>query len=228
MLRTHFRPHTLILCLSLAATSGACSSSGSPDAPPDDTGSAGRVESGGTGGSGATAGSGQAGHGSVTGTGGTDSSTGSTTGDPGDRGGSDSGGAGTAGAGAGSGGAGTAGAGTAGAGTAGGAPDNSAAVARGRALATSNMCTTCHQEDYAGYAIYPNITPDIDTGIGSWSDQEIIDAIRSEKGRDNSTLCNLMVQFPFSDAQVSDVVLFLRSLPAASHEVDQVCPGHVP
>jgi hypothetical protein len=104
-------------------------------------------------------------------------------------------------------------------------PDD--AVTRGLALTTENTCTTCHQDDYSGYAIYPNITPDTDTGIGSWSDDEIKDAILNGRGKDGSTFCNLMVRFPFNDQEASDIVAFLRSLPPRSNTIDSVCPGHV-
>ncbi len=223
MLRTHLSSHTLIFCLALMVASGACFSNGdSPDTPPADVGSAGRA--GGDGdkpaaagsepaaGASSFAGAGEAGDssgstGATGSTGPVDSTPDETDHGDGATGGSASGGSG---------------------GVAGGASNGNAAVARGRALATTNLCTTCHQLDYSGLAIYPNITPDLDTGIGSWSDQEISDAIRKQKGKDNATLCNMMVPFPFTDAEVTDVVAFLRSLPAVSHEGGDVCPGHVP
>lgn len=106
-------------------------------------------------------------------------------------------------------------------------PDMDDAVARGLALTKATSCTTCHQLDYSGYAIYPNLTPDVDTGIGAWTDDEVKAAILHGEGRGGSTLCQIMVRFPFSDEQASDVVAFLRSLPPISNSVDEVCPGHI-
>ena len=42
-------------------------------------------------------------------------------------------------------------------------------------------------EEGFGIAIVPNITPDKETGLGMWTDAEIIRAIREGKGRDGHT-----------------------------------------
>jgi mono/diheme cytochrome c family protein len=73
-----------------------------------------------------------------------------------------------------------------------------------------------------GVAIAPNITPDRETGIGSWSDQQIARAIREGKGRDGRDLGPPM---PFSlyrglaDTDVEAMVAYLRTLPAIKHSV---------
>src|SRR5690349_19124196 len=64
-------------------------------------------------------------------------------------------------------------------------------IARGEALVVAGDCASCHTADpakpFAGGkridtpfgAIYsPNITPDRDTGIGAWSDQDFYRALR--------------------------------------------------
>ncbi len=60
-----------------------------------------------------------------------------------------------------------------------------------------------------------NITPDIDHGIGAWSDQQIIDAIRQGVRPDGSIMSPVM-PYPalsgMSDADVNALVAYLRSL----------------
>jgi mono/diheme cytochrome c family protein len=61
-----------------------------------------------------------------------------------------------------------------------------------------------------------NITPDRDTGIGAWSDDEIIAAIRAGKRRDGSIQSPVMPYYQYagmSDADVRDLVAYLRTLP---------------
>ncbi len=70
-------------------------------------------------------------------------------------------------------------------------------------------------EDAFGVAISSNITPDKATGIGSWSDAEIIRAIRDGKRKDGRTLGPPM---PFdlyrklADRDVKAMVAYLRTL----------------
>jgi mono/diheme cytochrome c family protein len=72
-------------------------------------------------------------------------------------------------------------------------------IARGKAMAEAADCAGCHTADpskpFAGGrridtpfgAIYsPNLTPDRDTGIGAWSDDEFLRALRYGIGRDGS------------------------------------------
>ncbi|MET0283940.1 MAG: FG-GAP-like repeat-containing protein [Polyangiales bacterium] len=100
----------------------------------------------------------------------------------------------------------------------------SAAAMRGMALATENVCVSCHQTNYAGRGFYPNITPDKTNGIGNWSDDEIADAITEGMGPDGE-LCGLMQKYEFTASEVADVVAFLKSLPASSNRVTAACPG---
>lgn len=64
-------------------------------------------------------------------------------------------------------------------------------------------------------AVVPNITSDPTVGIGAWSEQEIIRAIRRGVARDGHRL-NPPMAFAFyqglSDADVSDIVAYLRTL----------------
>jgi mono/diheme cytochrome c family protein len=72
-------------------------------------------------------------------------------------------------------------------------------IARGKALAEAADCASCHTADpsqpFAGGkridtpfgGIYsPNLTPDRDTGLGAWSDDEFYRALRYGVGRDGS------------------------------------------
>ncbi|MGB6688477.1 MAG: c-type cytochrome [Terracidiphilus sp.] len=62
----------------------------------------------------------------------------------------------------------------------------------------------------------PNLTPDIATGLGAWSDAEIKRAVRSgiaRDGRDLNPLMPALVAYhDMTDQDASDIVLFLHSL----------------
>jgi mono/diheme cytochrome c family protein len=70
-------------------------------------------------------------------------------------------------------------------------------------------------DDSFGTWITPNITPDPETGIGRWTDDEVIRAIREGRGRDGKTLGPPM---PFdlyrrlSDNDVKAMVAYLRTV----------------
>ncbi len=63
----------------------------------------------------------------------------------------------------------------------------------------------------------PNITPDVDTGVGAWSDDELMRAIRDGVSRDGHFLLPFM---PFgayqhmSDEDVRSIVAYLHTVPA--------------
>lgn len=107
-----------------------------------------------------------------------------------------------------------------------GKPDT-AAIARGKALAAkaSPVCTACHGKDYSGAGFYPNITPDEDTGIGTWTPKQIEDAITKGLDDQGGKLCTLMQRYKLSATEVSDMVAYLRSLPPVSNEITMMCPG---
>lgn len=123
-------------------------------------------------------------------------------------------------------------------------------IARGNYLVNSiTMCGACHtpriggnwlggertdaflgggsrfDDRTAGYKVaVPNISQDHETGIGAWSDDEILRAIRDGVGRDGSLLRPPM---PFasyrhlSDEDVRSIVAFLRTVPAVRNKVDR-------
>jgi mono/diheme cytochrome c family protein len=67
-----------------------------------------------------------------------------------------------------------------------------------------------------------NITPDRETGIGNWSDEQLINAIRNGK-RPDGTLIGPPMPFGFyrdlSDRDVRAIVAYMRSLPAVNNQV---------
>ncbi|HLA41574.1 MAG: hypothetical protein A3H91_17020 [Gammaproteobacteria bacterium RIFCSPLOWO2_02_FULL_61_13] len=78
--------------------------------------------------------------------------------------------------------------------------------------------------------VYPaNLTPDMKSGIGAWTDQEIIAAIRT--GLDRSGRQHLPVMpWPgyqkLSDADAAAITAYLRALPPVEHAVpENVQPG---
>lgn len=124
------------------------------------------------------------------------------------------------------------------------AQDNAALVARGDYLVNAvAACSNCHSPrnpdgsfmegmDFAGgldFDLGPlgtvyarNLTPDPDTGIGSWSDAEIIRAIREGKTKEGEQLMPPMPYMLFnnmSDDDVLAMVAYLRSLKPVRNEV---------
>jgi mono/diheme cytochrome c family protein len=116
---------------------------------------------------------------------------------------------------------------------------------RGRYLATSLLgCIDCHSvRDWAqhdapivngmmgagdifpakglpGRVVAQNLTPDPETGVGTWTDDQLARAIREGIGHDGRVLFPLM---PFtnyrrlSDEDLASVIVFLRSLPPVRH-----------
>jgi mono/diheme cytochrome c family protein len=109
---------------------------------------------------------------------------------------------------------------------------------RGEYLATVTGCGDCHTPKtpqgaddrarlfagggkqfpgaYGGLFDAPNLTPDQATGLGSWSDAQIISAIREGKARDGHALHPAMpygaAYASLTDDEVSSVVLYLCTL----------------
>ncbi len=78
--------------------------------------------------------------------------------------------------------------------------------------------------------IYPaNITPDDNTGIGTWTDRQISNAVRAGIGRHGSRRIASMPWLGYaklSDDDVAAIVSYLRSIKPVRHQVpDEVEPG---
>ncbi len=77
-------------------------------------------------------------------------------------------------------------------------------------------------EGFPGQVFAPNLTPDLETGAGAWSDDQLARAIREGIGHDGRTLFPLMPYEHFRhmpDEDVASVVVYLRSLPPVRHSV---------
>jgi mono/diheme cytochrome c family protein len=71
--------------------------------------------------------------------------------------------------------------------------------------------------DLPGRIVAPNLTPDPETGAGTWSDDQLARAIREGIGHDGRALFPLMPYEHFrrmSDEDVASVIVYLRWLPA--------------
>jgi mono/diheme cytochrome c family protein len=118
-----------------------------------------------------------------------------------------------------------------------------ALVQRGEYLATIMDCGGCHtggalagQPDPArhlagsdiGFALPglgvfypPNLTSDIETGLGGWTTEEITMAIREGVRPDGRVLAPIMPWHSYgklTDDDAAALVAYLQSLPAVSHE----------
>ncbi|EEQ15388.1 putative cytochrome C [Yersinia frederiksenii] len=103
-------------------------------------------------------------------------------------------------------------------------------IARGEYLTKAADCVACHTtkdgKPFAGGLAFktpmgtlysPNITPDKETGIGRWSDEEFLRALHEGKGKNGE---NLYPAFPYTsytllqDDDVKAIKAYLFSLPA--------------
>ena len=127
-----------------------------------------------------------------------------------------------------------------------GIPDSQEAIERGRYLVHAGGCISCHlggdQEDSegplsGGHALESpfgafhasNITPDPDTGIGGWSGEEFIRALKHGRAPDGSYY---YPAFPYrayegiTDAEALDIAAYLMSRDAVRNKVpEHAIPG---
>jgi mono/diheme cytochrome c family protein len=120
----------------------------------------------------------------------------------------------------------------------------SAQVKRGLYLVNIGGCNDCHtpgsflgKRDVSrtlggsdvGFAIPgmgvfvgPNLTPDKETGLGNWSNEQIVTAIRAGKRPDGRMLAPVMPYNDFASLTKEDalaIATYLKSLPAISNKV---------
>ena len=78
----------------------------------------------------------------------------------------------------------------------------------------------------------PNLTNDEATGLGSWTDEQIANAIRTGERPDGRILAPIMPWISYAaytDADIMDLVAYLRSLPVVEHQVPgPFGPGETP
>ena len=117
------------------------------------------------------------------------------------------------------------------------APAASSVVERGRYLATVADCGPCHAgphgEPFAGgrpittpfgKLFASNVTPDVATGIGSWSEDEFVRAVREGIGRRGEHLYPAMPYPYYTRMRREDVVAiraFLMTQQPVPHAVDE-------
>ena len=120
----------------------------------------------------------------------------------------------------------------------------SAEIARGQYLTTIMDCAGCHtpgalagQPDFerrlagssigfalpGGGVVYPkNLTPDVETGLGRWSEEDIARAVRLGQSRDGRVLIPVMPWPSYTVLTESDahaIAVYLKSVPAVRFEV---------
>lgn len=127
-------------------------------------------------------------------------------------------------------------------------------LARGQYLATVMDCAGCHTPGAlggkpdvsrrfagsdigfalgpgptAGVVYPPNLTPDRETGLGAWTAEQMIRAIRGGQSRDGRPLVPIMPWPNYSALTMADaraLVAYLRSLPPIAFQVPaNVKPG---
>jgi mono/diheme cytochrome c family protein len=76
--------------------------------------------------------------------------------------------------------------------------------------------------DLPGRIVAPNLTPDKETGAGTWTDDMLARAIREGIGHDGRALFPMMPYTHYremSDEDLASVIVYLRSLPPVRHEL---------
>jgi mono/diheme cytochrome c family protein len=74
---------------------------------------------------------------------------------------------------------------------------------------------TIFPEDALPWLVAPNITPDVETGAGSWTDAQLARAIREGIGNDGRRLFPMMPYMNFknmSDEDLASVIVYIRSI----------------
>src|ERR1051325_777652 len=119
-----------------------------------------------------------------------------------------------------------------------------AELLRGKYLVTQGLCTDCHTPGYffgkpdeqrflggseVGFEIPdlgvfhgPNLTPDKETGLGAWTEVDIVNVLRTGVRPDGRELAPIMPWKAFSqltDADVKSIAAYPKSLPAVSNKV---------
>ena len=74
------------------------------------------------------------------------------------------------------------------------------------------------------HSVSPNITPDKETGIGNWTDDQIVDAIRNGKRPDGTTIGPPMpIEYyhNLSDSDVRAIVAYLRTVKPIKNKTEK-------
>ncbi len=124
-------------------------------------------------------------------------------------------------------------------------PDTNNKVALGKYLAHNLECFSCHSADYKtnnylqpekseGYfgggnkplntegkvMITPNLTPDDETGLGKWTQDKFVKAVKSGLVEGQESLRYPMVPFAYlSDDEAAAIYLYLRTIPPIKNKI---------
>jgi mono/diheme cytochrome c family protein len=115
-------------------------------------------------------------------------------------------------------------------------------IERGRYLTVAGDCAACHTlpgsghefaggrniETPFGLLIGPNITPDPQTGIGAWTDDEFVNALKNGRGRDGERLYPAMPYTYYTKITREDALAiraYLNTLPPVYNPVQ---PNQLP
>ena len=123
-------------------------------------------------------------------------------------------------------------------------------IARGKQISYTSACHDCHSpgglygapdtmrmlsgselgwEGPWGVTFPRNLTPDMETGIGSWTEDQIVTAIRTGIRPDNTPILPPMpwpMYSHLSDEDAHALAAFLKSIPAVNHKSpDRIAPG---
>jgi mono/diheme cytochrome c family protein len=118
------------------------------------------------------------------------------------------------------------------------------AIERGKYLVTFGGCFDCHTPGYflgkpdmtrylggsdvgfeipgLGVFVAPNLTPDPQTGLGKWTEAQIVAALQTGKRPDGRELAPIMPWRAFANLTKSDaqaIAVYLKSLKTVSHQV---------
>lgn len=119
---------------------------------------------------------------------------------------------------------------------------DSAAIERGRYVAIASDCTACHTMPESklplagGYKISTpfggiyasNITPDTETGIGSWTERDFFRAVRHGKGKEGEHLYPAMpynAYVKMTDQDMHDLWMYMRSVKPIHYQVPETNLG---
>jgi len=132
------------------------------------------------------------------------------------------------------------------------APTQEDKIARGRRVSFTSGCQDCHTpgsfygtpdtsrmlsgselgwEGPWGVSYPRNLTPDMETGIGKWSEDDIVTAIRTGHRPDQSSLLPPMpwqMYANLTDEDAHALAAFLKSLPPVVHKAPDVIPPGKP
>src|ERR1700744_3599794 len=123
-----------------------------------------------------------------------------------------------------------------------GDPQDFTQIARGRYLAILSDCASCHTVDGSnqpmaggrpietpfGSIVAPNITPDLETGIGSWSDDQFDAAVRKGIGRNGERLYPAMPYNAYTKMSRKDVLAIRASLSTVTAVYNPVVANTLP